>query len=153
MTSSHSPPDSTNKYGCEQTAVHLWTNDIDKNAGEDHNGDRCYENEFDFEPKSNCQCHPSCGMCGYYKSLASASDCITCADPTTVVEAVYPDGTGYCNGKKKKKKYNTIKSSYDFSSIADNPNVVDLRIEGCFETLGGSTIYIDGENQGTIEVR
>ena len=153
MSSSHSPPDSTNQYGCEQTVVHLWSTDTeDDDASEYHSGPGCYYYEYQWTPSSSCECHPSCAMCGYSSSPTAADDCISCADPTTVVEAVYPDGTGYCNGKKK-EKYNTLQSAYDFSPVSDNPNVLDLRVEGCFETLGGSSVYVDGEDQGKIEVR
>ncbi|KAJ1455246.1 hypothetical protein M885DRAFT_520547 [Pelagophyceae sp. CCMP2097] len=55
---------------------------------------RCYLNPETIII-SECECHESCGSCGYYDMPDKAEDCITCADGSAVVP-VFEDGTGTC---------------------------------------------------------
>merc|ERR1712070_1287770 len=44
-----------------------------------------------------CECHSSCGTCGFNDAPTNADDCITCADGSTVQQvAWHTDGTGTC---------------------------------------------------------
>lgn len=45
---------------------------------------------------AGCQCHSTCGDCGFYDSPSNADDCVTCPQGSEI-QAVYSDGTGYCN--------------------------------------------------------
>jgi hypothetical protein len=43
-----------------------------------------------------CECHPNCATCGYNGAPTNPDDCISCADGTSAVIEIYPDGTGAC---------------------------------------------------------
>lgn len=47
----------------------------------------------------DCECHPTCGACGYFDDPTERHHCISCADNDTLVTAVRDDGTGYCGGE------------------------------------------------------
>ena len=47
-------------------------------------------------PIDGCECHSSCEKCGYYAMPEGDSDCITCADGSSVTP-IYTDGTGTCD--------------------------------------------------------
>ena len=56
----------------------------------------CYALSTDTTPIAGCTCHETCAKCGYFNWPNTDDDCVTCADPSVTVTAVYGDGTGYC---------------------------------------------------------
>ena len=54
----------------------------------------CYREKGSLIP--GCECHSSCGSCGFTENPTGADDCITCADSTHVLMPLYEDGTGGC---------------------------------------------------------
>ena len=56
----------------------------------------CFETESSSAAISGCACHSTCQKCGYNSDPIEADDCVTCADGSHVITAVYADGTGTC---------------------------------------------------------
>jgi hypothetical protein len=57
---------------------------------------RCYE-EAGGPPLAGCSCHESCQTCGYSTHPITANDCLSCRDPSMVVNAVDENGRGTCS--------------------------------------------------------
>merc|ERR1719326_1882284 len=55
----------------------------------------CYDANRDYIP--DCTCNEVCYNCGYDSWPTDVFSCISCADGSEV-QAVYTDGTGYCEG-------------------------------------------------------
>ena len=56
----------------------------------------CYALSTDTTPIAGCTCHETCAKCGYFNWPNTDDDCVTCADPSVTVTAVYGYGTGHC---------------------------------------------------------
>ena len=55
---------------------------------------KCFSSQHATVPL--CDCHSSCGTCGYSAKPTGEYDCITCASEEMTLTAVYDDGTGSC---------------------------------------------------------
>jgi hypothetical protein len=55
----------------------------------------CFSDPSSSQPIPNCACHSTCNACGYNPGPTGASNCITCADGSSVTP-VYSGGTGTC---------------------------------------------------------
>ena len=55
---------------------------------------KCFSSQHATVPL--CDCHSSCGTCGYSAKPTGEYDCITCASEEMTLTAVFGDGTGSC---------------------------------------------------------
>jgi hypothetical protein len=80
-----------------------WFSEFEATLGGESSGGSssvCYDGSYEMIP--GCECHSSCGACGYYDWPDADDDCIYCPDGSEV-DAVYSDGTGYCSGSSSEE--------------------------------------------------